>query len=181
MDTDHPVARDAVDALALGVSMGALFPGTAGVSPAWERMGRDSEQAGGTPAVPGEEHDLLEIRVQDAGTQLVRTFHLLDQLRGFFQPFLAVVTEPDSFKHYLATDTDHPVARDAVDALALGVSLAQQHRERVLVLFHKRFDLADLFVRVERQNEHVLSIFHLLTQLLHVRQLHPTRTAPRGP
>jgi hypothetical protein len=55
------------------------------------------------------------------------------------------------------------------------------HWERVLVLFHERLDHPDFFVGVERQNQHVLLVFHLLAKLLHVRRFQTARAAPRRP
>src|SRR5678816_2438654 len=68
---------------------------------------------------------------------LIRTLHLLDQLRRSLDPFVAFATEPNPFKHYFSIETNDPVAWDAVDALAVGVGLAQKHGEGELVLFHE--------------------------------------------
>src|SRR5204863_5500905 len=116
-----------------------------------------------------------------AAAFLLCALNLLNNCYGLFRPFIALVTEANALKHYLAICADDPIARNAVNTKAFGKRLPQNYRESVFVLFHKRLDESKLIINVERQHQYILVLFHLFAQLLHIRQFRATRSAPRCP
>ena len=57
-------------------------------------------------------------------TTLVRALGLLNDLRGFLHPFLAIVVEPDAFKRELPINRHDQVTWNRANTLCLSIDVA---------------------------------------------------------